>query len=289
MTVLIVDSNALRHPGLDEFLSASRRHRVALSDWTITEMRKRQALGTSRDSLRNVFKFPQQCFALKRTDRLLEDQVRASADADGLIDIPATLEMRELAAALWRVPQPRELEGTMKGLERDAAEMVARLRVEVATWEQEMVAAVSVFDRAEISLLRGRAGAPIPAPTMEKVFGLLLHTTRDFMVRNQQRGKAEPIKVADAMSMFAFRYSLCVLIYTLGWVRTGSQRDRPVDERVNDVIDLQLATVGTFFNGVLSGDKKLQEVSMGSRRLLRLWGAYVGKDWSPLEATEAPA
>lgn len=257
-----------------------------MSDWTITEMRKRQALGTSRDSLRNVFKFPQQCFALKRTDRLLEDQVRTSADADDLIDIRATLEMRELAAALWRVPQPHELEATMEGLERDAAEMVARLRLEVATWEEEMVAAVSTFDRTEISLLRGRADQPIPASTMEKVIGLLLHTTRDFMVRNQGRGKSRPIKVADAMSMFAFRYSLCVLIYTLGWVRTGSQRDRPVDDRVNDVIDLQLATVGTFFNGVLSLDKKLREVSTAARRLLRLWGAYVGEDWQPVTPPE---
>lgn len=72
-----------------------------------------------------------------------------------------------------------------------------------------------------------------------------------------------------------------MLLYTLGWVRTGSQRDRPVKKRVNDVIDLQVATVGTFFNGVLSRDKNLQEVSRAARHLLRLWGAYVGEDWIP--------
>ena len=83
------------------------------------------------------------------------------------------------------------------------------------------------------------------------------------------------------MAMFGFRYSLCVLLYTLGWVRTGSQKGRKVEQRVRDVIDLQVATVGTFLDGVLSLDKGLQEVSRSARHLLRLWGAYVGDDWVP--------
>jgi len=159
--------------------------------------------------------------------------------------------------------------------------MVA-LHVEVEDWEEQMVEAANVFDRNEISLLR-RADV-IPPETMRKVFDLLLHTTRDFMVRNQQRGGTGRMKVVDAMSMFSFRYSLCVLIYTLGWLRDGSPRGKGLKKRVNDVIDLQVAAVGSFFNGVLSADLRLQEVSRAARHLLRLWGAYVGPDWRPEHA-----
>jgi hypothetical protein len=281
LITLLADSNALRHPGLEQFLRSSRSHSIGLSDWTLTEMRKRDALGTSRDSLRVVFLYPEQCFVLKRSDLLLDDQVRAADDTPALIDYEETIALRRVAQSLWQVPQPDGLAAIMQRLEDDAVEMIARLHAEVEDWEEQMVEAVSVFDGTEVSLLRGRGDATIPHTTMEKVFDLLLHTTRDFMIRNQQKGGSEPMKVIHAMGMFGFRYSLCVLLYTLGWVRTGSQRDRLVEKRVNDVIDLQVATVGTFFNGVLSRDKKLQEVSRAARHLLRLWGAYVGEDWIP--------
>lgn len=279
MQILIADSNALRHPGLEQFLIASHNHAVCLSDWTLTEMRKRDALGTSRDSLQFVFKYPRKCFALRRTDLILDDQVGDKTSAEGLIDARATIELRQLSEALWQIPQPHWLKSEMEGLERDAIELIARLRADIETWEDEMVDAVAVFSRDEVSLLRSPKTGTIPHETMHKVFDLLLHTTRDFMIRNQQRGGTEPMKVSVAMSMFAFRYSLCILLYTLGWVRTGSQSSPSLDRRVNDVIDLQLASVGTFFNGVLSRDSKLQEVSQAARHLLRLWGAYVGKDW----------
>lgn len=281
MTLLIADSNALRYPGLEQFLAASHDHALCLSDWTLTEMRKKDALSTSRDSLKIVFKFPRQCFALRRTDLLLEDQIGNKEGAERLIDARATLELRQLSEALWRIPPPLWLKSEMKGIERDAVELIARLRADVEAWDDEMVDAVGVFSQAEVSLLRSPKTETIPHDTMRKVFDLLLHTTRDFMIRNQQRGATEPIKVSLAMRMFAFRYSLCILLYTLGWVRTGSQSSPQIEKRVNDVIDLQIATVGTFFNGVLSRDAKLQEVSQAARHLLRLWGAYVGEDWSP--------
>jgi len=281
MTLLIADSNALRHPGLEQFLAASHDHALCLSDWTLTEMRKKDALGTSRDSLKIVFKYPRQCFALRRTDLLLEDQIGDKEGAEGLIDARATLELRQLSEALWQIPPPIWLKSEMERFERDANELIARLRADVEAWQDEMVDAVAVFNRAEISLLRSPKIETIPHDTMRKVFDLLLHTTRDFMIRNQQRGGTEPIKVSLALRMFAFRYSLCILLYTLGWVRTGSQSSPSLEKRVNDVIDLQLATVGTFFNGVLSRDARLQEVSLSARHLLRLWGAYVGEDWNP--------
>jgi hypothetical protein len=281
MITLLADSNVLQDPRLDQFLAASRNHCIGLSDWTLIEMRKKEALGTSRDSLKWAFKYPSQCFALKRTDLLLDDRVRSRDDAARLIDYQASLELRGLARSLWQIPQPDELAAFMEHMEDEAVELLARLSVEVAGWEEEMIEAVSVFNQHEIRMLRRARTETIPHSTMSKVFDLLLHTTRDFMIRNQQRDGTEPVKVADAMAMFGFRYSLCVLLYTLGWVRTGSQKGRKVEQRVRDVIDLQVATVGTFFDGVLSLDKDLQEVSRGARHLLRLWGAYVGDDWVP--------
>ncbi len=285
MTTLLADTNALRHPGLEQYLKASREHTIVLSDWTLTEMRKKNALLTSRKSLKLAARFPDQWYTMKRTDLLLDYQVHNRNDAAAMIDYQGSLELRGLARSLWQVPPPDELAAFIHHLEGEAAELVARLHTEVEDWEEQMVEAVSVFNTSEVSMLRGRGDATIPDSTIQKVHDLLLQATRDFMVRNQEKGGSEPMKVSDAMSMFGFRYSLCVLLYTLGWLRTGGHRGRPVEKRVNDAVDLQVAAIGTFFNGVLSRDKNLQEVSRAARHLLRLWGAYVGVDWSPLAAS----
>ena len=281
MVMLVADTNALRDPGLEQYLRAASTHRVVLADWTLTEMRKKGALGTSRDSLKQVFRYPRQFLVLRRTDKLLEDAVGDPASAEALVDPVETLELRQLASGLWQVPSPSWLVDHMAALEKEAVELVSRLGAEVETWYDEMTQAVSVFGRTEIRQLRSPKPGVIPDATMRKVLDLLLHTTRDFMVRNQGRGGTKPIKASAAMRMYGFRYSLCVLLFTLGWVRTGSQGSPDIHKRVNDAIDLQLATVGTFFNGILSRDKRLHEVSRASRHLLRLWGAYVGEDWPP--------
>src|SRR3546814_8853784 len=78
------------------------------------------------------------------------------------------------------------------------------------------------------------------------------------MIDNQQKQGAEPMKVKDAMNMFAFRYSLCVLIHTLAWIGEGASRGKKLEKRVNDAIDLQVVAVGTFFEGAFSGDKQVR-------------------------------
>ncbi|MGQ3290345.1 MAG: hypothetical protein ACT6UL_21450, partial [Sphingopyxis sp.] len=80
---------------------------------------------------------------------------------------------------------------------------------------------------------------------------------------------------------FERRLTLCTTIYYLEWVRIGRQTGLKVDLRVNDVIDMQIAAVGTFFCGVFSLDKRLQGISQTARSILRQWGTYVGEDWSP--------
>jgi len=279
MVILLADSNSLRHPGLDQFLGATRNHAIGLSDWTLIEMQKKNAENTSRDSLKVVFRYPTQCFALKRTDRLLEDTVHAHEDIANLIDYKFTAELRELAADLWRVPVPPTVPTYMQQAQTAASIIMSNLRAEIAGWEQEMVNAMSVFSSKEIGELR--RGKDVSANTLHKALDLLLTTTRDFMVRNQGRSPGERITVKDAMSMFGFRYSLCVMLYTLSWIRDGSHTGKEVEKRVNDAIDMQLAAAGTFFNGILSADKQVKAVSLGARRLLRLWGGYLGEDWLP--------
>lgn len=278
MIMHLADSNALRAPGLERYLTASSAHAILLSDWTINEMQKKNALSTSRDSLRLVAKFPDQSFALRPTHDILDERVETSSDAARLIDHQATLDLIALARDLRTVPVPADLEHRMAGVQLRAATMMERLKAEVTEWEGGLVDATRDFTSDELANFR--KGEQISDATRMKLFDLLRHTTADFMIRNQAMGGASPMRLGTAATMFGFRYSLCTLIYYLQWVQIGRQRGMPVERRMNDVIDLQLAAVGTYFSGVLSGDKMLQRVSGTVRPILRGWGTYVGPDWA---------
>ena len=277
MITIVFDKNLMRAPAMEEFLAMDRNHAVAFSDWTIIEMQKKNALTTSRKSLAIAAKFPNQVFALRPVGDILDDQIRSKDDAIKLIDYGESVRLGQLAADLRRIPPPEHLGPTIKEAEAHASMMIERLRDEVADWEDALVSAAGVFTREERRAIAMRQ--KVSETTSRKAIDLLLEATRNFMIDNQQKQGAKPMKVKDAMSMFGFRYSLCVLIHTLAWIGEGAGRGKKVEKRVNDAIDLQVAAVGTFFEGVLSGDKQVANTSSAARSILRAWGAYVGEDW----------
>jgi hypothetical protein len=279
MITLLADSNALRHPGLEEYLGVSLDHAVALSDLTLIEMRKSNALQTSRSSLRFVTRFPRQSFVLRRSDQILDENVRSRADADRLFDYSETVALAALAKKLQMVPEPAGLRQHMAELEAAARVVITRLEAEVAALEPGLIDAAQDFTHAELTQIRTLEG--VEDGTRRKLLDLLKLTTAEFIRRNQDPQRREPLSLRDALGTFAFRYSLCMLLYYMEWVRRG-RTGRKLQRRLNDVVDMQVAAMGTYFNGVLSADRDLRMISNTARGVLRGFGAYVPEDWTPL-------
>lgn len=64
-------------------------------------------------------------------------------------------------------------------------------------------------------------------------------------------------------------------------MQKGRQTGPTTHLRVNDVIDMQQAALGTFFDGVISRDDLVLKTSLGARAILHAYGAYVPVDWVP--------
>ena len=280
MIMLLVDSNALRKPGLEAYLRSSRDHGVVFSDLTLMEMRKSNALSTSRGSLRIVGMFPLQIFVLRRTDDLLGETITRAYQVAGMLDYAAGLELEAVCRALRAIPPPPDLAQYMADAETDAQLFMKRLADQVRALEPGLLDAAKDFTTAELNQIRDQEG--VTDATRRKLLDLLKATTGEFILTNQDPGRRTPMKVRDALGTFAFRYSLCVVLYYMEWVRVGRTTGKKVERRVNDVIDMQLVAMGSYFNGVLSGDGDLQTTSMTARAILRRFGAFVGADWTPV-------
>lgn len=276
MVIVLADSNALRNPGLQAYLSASAEHHIALSDLTLTEMLKKNALATARGSLRIVSLFPAQTIVLRPTHEILEERITSAADARRLFDADASNDLRALSHGLQAQPPPLNLALRMAAMEREAAQRHALLTAEVMPMAAGLADATKDFRPEEIAQLR--TGQDVTDATRTKLLELLKETVRDFILTNQQPDRRTPMTFAEAARMFAFRYSLCVTIYYVIWVQSGRQTAQKLERRVNDVVDLQLAAMGTFFSGVISNDRRLHLVSTNARKGLREWGAYVGPE-----------
>ncbi|WP_420142802.1 hypothetical protein [Sphingomonas sp.] len=279
MITLLADSNSLRHPGLTAYLTASRDHVIALSDLTLIEMRKSNALSTSRNSLQMASRFTQQVYVLRRTDEILGDNVISSTHAQRLIDYEGTVEFARLCRDLQTIPEPPGLRAQMSEFERNAQLVMSRLSDEVAPLEAGLIDAANEFNQGELTQIR--TGNGVTDATRRKLLDLLKETVGNFILANQEPGKKGRMLLRDALGMFAFRYSLCMLLYYMEWVRVGRTTGKKLPRRVNDVVDMQVAALATFFNGVLSSDAALQTISSRARGVLRGYGAHVGDDWSP--------
>ena len=277
MITLLADSNALRHVGLKAYLAASRNHMMALSDLTLVEMRKSNALSTSRDSLLIASQYLQQVFVLRRTDDMLGENITSGDQVPNLLDYQAGIDLASLCRRLQTFPEPPGLRAEMAEHEANARLVIQRLTEEVVALEPGLVDAAKDFTQAELKQIRTFSG--VTETTRRKLLDLLKETTGNFILQNQEPGRRKPMMLKEAMGMFAFRYSLCMLLYYMEWVRVGRTTGKKLTRRVNDVVDMQVAAMATYFNGVLSADENLQIVSNTARGVLRGFGAYVGEDW----------
>lgn len=280
MPTLLVDTNALRRPALEEYLTASRDNHIVLSDLVLIEMRKRNAISTSRQSLAIACRYPMQVYVLKRTHEILDVQVSQVDEVGALLDYPASHDLSLIAQDLYRVPVPLTLTESMAELEAEASLVIVELTSQMASLEDSLVRATKEFNAEQLRQLR--TGIGITVETGEIFFRLLKGVVAQFFVTNGLAVGRKGMMIGEAMRMFGFRYALCMMIYYVRWVQHGRQVGRRQELRVNDVIDMQLAAMSTYFNGVLSGDSLVKDTSSTVRSILRMWGAFVGDDWSPI-------
>lgn len=271
-TLLVVDSCALEDPGLSDYLRASPDRGIILDRLTLFEMFKVNPVKTSRKSLRILSEFPEQVHVLHPSHRWLNGVIDNEEQLQQLIDPEITAELRNLCAAIGQDPLPDWVEPLLLKRQSEAEDYIVKLTDEVSDMESILLERSQLFSPQQITEIR--TGEHVSDETRQKVHKLLHDVTGQFILAYQEPGRTEPLQMAVAMNMFAFRYALCIVMFYLDWVKHGKTTKR-LDRRVNDVIDLQVAAVSTFFNGVMSNDARMRTVAVEAARQLMLWKAYI--------------
>lgn len=270
--VLLVDSNFLRVPNLRDFLAQSSENAIALDHLVLFEIFKTNPLLTSRKSLLIAAEFVDQVYVIKPSHRWLNKVITCEEDLEGLIDEDATAALRECCHGLFDDPPSQDVASYLAAREVEAAQYLARLTDEMGEYEEALRDRAAQFSKGQLTEIR--TGVDVSDKTREQISEMLHEVTGHFILSYQEPGRTQPLATAMARNMFAFRYALCVVLFYIEWVQSG-RTSKGLTKRVNDIIDLQIATASTFFSGLASNDALTLSVGRAATRLLAQWGAFI--------------
>ncbi|MCF1455345.1 hypothetical protein ACQZ61_21565 [Agrobacterium vitis] len=270
--VLLVDSNFLRCPSLRSFLAASLDHAIALDHLVLFEIFKCNPATTGQESLSIAAEFADQVYVIKPTHRWLDAVVTSDQDVAYLVDLEATVALKALCANLFNSPLPEAVTAELETRHAEAKAYIDRLGQEMIEYETALREKAKSFTTRQLTEIR--TGSGISDETRAKVSELLHEITGHFILSYQEPGRTEPLPTTTARNMFAFRYALCVVLFYLEWVHLGRTTKKPA-KRLNDIIDLQIASVSTFFSGIASNDILTMNVAKQATAILAHWGAFI--------------
>ena len=107
--------------------------------------------------------------------------------------------------------------------------------------------------------LRRLRASSFPTPDDADVFipGMLA-MARDFF--RMQFGTSFTPSAETLSQTFTFRFSVASYLLALDWIRSGGVSNALVGRLANDVVDMNYVAYATYFDGVLSRDKKLLKI-----------------------------
>jgi hypothetical protein len=249
----VVDSNFLQRDQLRTYLAASPNNKAILTGYAAMEAHKGDTLKSIYRSMDILCGFPRQVVILKSTSVVCGLSGRASGLQRRLIDQNQTGQFPEYCRHL-RAAQAGDLEIRQQLLEhgRVATDQIARVLKDVVPLTEVFSQMAKVFSKDEISILRKTA--VLTDPIMNKLIHNVMMLAAMFF-RNHPR----VFHIPDARELpntFIFRFSLCGYLLLLEWISQGSQPYVRHEKLRNDLVDLNFAVFATFFDGLLSADKK---------------------------------
>ena len=111
----------------------------------------------------------------------------------------------------------------------------------------------SVFTNHETSLMRRRQTA---TPQMiHKIMALADELFGRLIRAHPQKPRRAPT-LKSKVNTFLYRYALASVLFLVDWIEGGSQVGRSAVKFQNDLIDLNFAVYGTYFNGLMTEDRR---------------------------------
>lgn len=273
MDIRLADTNALRSPAIIDHLESARGAHIALTQLTLRETFKRNALSTATASFERLRKHANRVLVLK--DPTAARRVSSNYGARMMISRSETKGFRTFLHDLFDPDVREHVAAYCNRWQSEATDYFSELtersehldRLFRAIWSKRF----TPDERVELRLRRA-----FSTSTQRKLLDMLAEASAPLFADEASSGLKMPNNLHEALDTYGFRYSLCMVLLYGRWAMDVGGERKPA-RILNDVVDMQIAAHATYFNGIITSDEKMLSIFYEARWLLRSWPAFLGQ------------
>jgi hypothetical protein len=253
----VVDTNFLKTDALKAYLSASRTNYAVLTEYAAIEAYKQNAVTSICSQMETPCQFPTQVIVLKGALLACGLSGRKAVSPAGLIDQEQTREFPDFCRHLLAAKSgDHTIQMQIDEHGHEAKTIIDRMLLGAQTLADGIRLFERTFTPAELKVLRRRERN---TPQMrEKLIDFILRFAAEFAKQhpNVTRIRRGP----QIRNMFVFRFALCGYVSILKRIEEGGIGNVKAEKLRNDVIDINFATFATYFDGLLTEDKRANSI-----------------------------
>ncbi|AWC23632.1 hypothetical protein ASC75_00035 [Aminobacter sp. DSM 101952] len=246
---LVIDSNMMRSQVLRDFLSETGANIAVLPDVIWVETYKSGTLRAIAETLSVVGDFPDQVIVLKSSGEIavLDPAFGMTAATMGTGN-----DLREMMKALdlARRGEATVLEQFTMQWSR-AADLMGGMLEGAVDILQSLPEMEETYTAEE--LRRFRTTNRFSQEMIAKIFGSADQVCETLFALH---GREPPVDIRQRSDTYLYRFSLAIMMYMVWWIRAGSQLPTRHDRARNDIVDLSFAVHATYFDDLMTQDKK---------------------------------
>lgn len=276
---LVIDSNQLQNDRLRRFLQQSKHNRAVLTDFLGIEAYNGDVKGYFK-WLEVLAEYPDQVLVLKGSASNMKQSGRPSGLLRRLIDDGTTENFRRhLSVARAATQGDAEALRKVSELRVFATDHLAKMEAEAAGIRASMDQLGSIYSSEERAVIRERGRYPqeLVEKLTENLFSIAV-----LMLGPSARQRSFD---RDIKNTLAFRGALAMYVMTLHRTASGSVASMRPSRLRNDLVDMMFVAYGTFFDGVLSADTRVNDMYQEVTLLLfGLYDAHIAEGFDPLSS-----
>jgi hypothetical protein len=255
----VLDPSFFQDPALQRYLAADHRNKVVLPDYAAMESYKADdPVRGAANFVAILGRYPNQVEIPKGTRRLVTSSWRGRGLQRRWIDEAQTRDFAKFCEQVTRAAAVGDtrVARASANLQAEAVKHFEQMLHAVHDLSDALTGIRETFTPAELKALR-RGDAYTPE-LLDKIVWQVIFLSARLTGDHPDRPRF-PRELDHALNTYAFRHALCAFLMALDRIERGAiENVKPAKAR-NDIVDMHYVTCATFFDGLLTNDRRMRD------------------------------
>lgn len=263
----LVDKNILRsETALESFLDQDPENRFVLTDFCCMESCKGLAATNLPRSIRALERFASRILILRSSREIAQLSLTSPLDTITFVDRAQTDDFSKFFIHVRQaLDGDAHLQAQLDEHERIANEYLAKLQSEAAGVAPAILEIAKNLPPDTVRRLR-RGEDPTIDDVEIFIPGMLL-LAREFYLHHPDFGWLPDAALIP--QSFVLRFAVAGYLLAIDWIRRGGIEGAPPERLGNDVVDMNYVAMATYFDDLLTKDRKMQSIYADARWYIR--------------------